>query len=58
MRIPLYEVFHAMTDLFEVKPRDSIVLLLSICRTLKGPRIIASRRSSEHWDIYWNIGRF
>lgn len=56
MRVPLYEVPHAMTDLFEVEPRDSIALLLSIFRILKAPQIIASCQSSEHWNIYWNTG--
>ena len=46
------------SDLFEVKPRDSIVLLLSKFMILKGPCIVASRQSSEHWNIYWNIGPF
>lgn len=53
MRVPLYEVFHAMTYLFEVKSRDSIVLLLSISGILKGPPIVASRQSFKHWNIYW-----
>lgn len=58
MRVPLYEVPHAMTDLFEVKPRDSIVLLLNVFKILKGPPIVAFRQTSEHWNIYWNIGHF